>query len=71
LLVDLAHVVASFFLAILLIAHMVLVVKLTLERSVGDTLNSRLATRAIRSALLVPVGISLSAAIVLACGLWL
>lgn len=66
LLADLAHVVASFFLVILMVAHLVLVTRLTMGRRDSDNAAAPPAARAIRLALVVPVIIALAATIALA-----
>ena len=66
LLADLAHVVASFFLVILVAAHLVLVTRLTMGRRDSDNAAAPPAARAIRLALLLPVLLALIVTMVLA-----
>jgi hypothetical protein len=66
LLADLIHIVASFLLVILLVAHLVLVTRLTLGRRDSDNAAAPPAARAIRLALLVPVSLALATVIALA-----
>jgi hypothetical protein len=66
LLADLAHVVASFFLVILVAAHLVLVIRLTMGRRDSDNASAPPAARAIRMALVLPVLFALLVTIALA-----
>jgi len=66
LLADLAHVIASFFLVILVAAHLVLVTRLTMGRRDSDNASAPPAARAIRLALVLPVLLALLATIALA-----
>ncbi len=66
LLADLAHVIASFFLVILVAAHLVLVTRLTMGRRDSDNASAPPAARAIRLALVLPVILALIVTIVLA-----
>ena len=66
LLADLAHVVASFFLVILVAAHLVLVTRLTMGRRDSDNASAPPAARAIRLALVLPVLLALLVTIALA-----
>ncbi len=66
LLADLAHVIASFFLVILVAAHLVLVTRLTMGRRDSDNASAPPAARAIRLALVLPVLLALLVTIALA-----
>jgi hypothetical protein len=66
LLADLAHVIASFFLVILMTAHLVLVTRLTMGRRDSDNASAPPAARAIRLALVLPVLLALLVTIALA-----
>lgn len=66
LLADLAHVIASFFLVILVAAHLVLVIRLTMGRRDSDNASAPPAARAIRLALVLPLLLALLVTIALA-----
>lgn len=66
LLADLVHVIASFFLVILVAAHLVLVIRLTMGRRDSENASAPPAARAIRMALLIPALAALAATVALA-----
>ncbi|MFO1426094.1 MAG: hypothetical protein U1F11_03795 [Steroidobacteraceae bacterium] len=63
---DLAHVVSSFVLVILLVAHLVLVTRVTLGRGGSNTASALFGARTVRLALIVPLALGLLATVLLA-----